>query len=126
MAEYVQDNHGIGPRQHGFVKGSSCLTNLVTFYDQVTNLMEVEKSVDIVYMNFNKTFDTVFHSILLEKLVTHSLSVSLARLRTGWMAGPKYLWLLELHPVDVQLPVRLPRAQLKPYLHSLSIIWMRR
>lgn len=54
------------------------------------------------------------------------VNVSLTGLRTGWMAGPKYLWLLELHPADVQLLVRLPRAQLKSYLHSLSIIWMRR
>jgi len=28
---YVQDNHGIRPSQHGFMKDRSCLTNLISF-----------------------------------------------------------------------------------------------
>ena len=34
LAKHVQDNQGIRPSQHGFMKGRSCLTNLVSFYDQ--------------------------------------------------------------------------------------------
>ena len=32
----VQDNQVIRPSQHRFMKGRSCLTNLISFYDQVT------------------------------------------------------------------------------------------
>ena len=40
------DNQGIGPSQHAFVKGRSCLTDLISFYDQVTYLVGERKAVD--------------------------------------------------------------------------------
>ena len=33
ITQHVQDNQGIRPSQHGFTKGGSCLTNLISFYD---------------------------------------------------------------------------------------------
>ena len=36
----VQDKKGIGPGQHGFMRGRSCLTSLSSFYDQVTHLVD--------------------------------------------------------------------------------------
>ena len=36
LTGHVKDNQGIRPSQHGFMKGRSCLTNLISFYDQVT------------------------------------------------------------------------------------------
>jgi len=37
---HVKDNQRIRPSQHGFMKGRSCLTNLISFYDQVTHLVD--------------------------------------------------------------------------------------
>ena len=64
IIQHVQDNHMIRPSQHGFMKGRSCLTNLISFYDRVTCLLEEGKAVDVVYFDFSKAFDTVSHSIL--------------------------------------------------------------
>ncbi|KAK4827462.1 hypothetical protein QYF61_018255 [Mycteria americana] len=69
---HVENNQGIKPSQHEFRKGRSCLTNLISFYDKVTCLVDEGKAVD-VYLDFSKAFDMVSHSILLEKLAAHGL-----------------------------------------------------
>jgi len=39
----------------------------------VTRLEDEGNAVDVVYLDFGRAFDTVPHSILLEKLATHGL-----------------------------------------------------
>ncbi|KAF1505046.1 hypothetical protein FQV18_0002366, partial [Eudyptula minor novaehollandiae] len=65
LTRHERDNQGIRPSQHGFMRGRSCLTNLISFYDQVTRLVDEGKAVDVVYLDFSKAFDTVSHGILL-------------------------------------------------------------
>jgi len=73
LTRHVKDNQGIRPSQHGFMKGRSCLTNLISFHDQVTHLVGDGKAVDVIYLDFSKGFDTVPHRMLLEKLAAHGL-----------------------------------------------------
>uniref|UniRef100_A0A8C3LJD3 Reverse transcriptase domain-containing protein n=1 Tax=Chrysolophus pictus TaxID=9089 RepID=A0A8C3LJD3_CHRPC len=81
ITRQVRDNRGIRPSQHGFTKGRSCLTNLISFYDLVTRLVDEGKAVDVVYLDFSKAFDTVSHSILLRKLAVRGLD----RYTLGWV-----------------------------------------
>ncbi|PKU47497.1 rna-directed dna polymerase from mobile element jockey-like [Limosa lapponica baueri] len=95
--ENVQDNH---VQSAWLMKGRFSLTNLISFYDKVTHLVDEGKAVDIVYVDFSKAFDTISHSIPLEKLAAHGLDGrTLHWVKTGWVAGPKELWRMKLNPV---------------------------
>ena len=74
IESHIMDNQGIRSSQHGFMKGRSCLTDLISFYDKMTQLLDEGEAVDIVYLDFQKAFDTVLHRILIEKLAAHVLN----------------------------------------------------
>ncbi|PKU42868.1 rna-directed dna polymerase from mobile element jockey-like [Limosa lapponica baueri] len=69
------------------MKGRSCLTNLISFYDHVTHLLDAGKAVDVVYLDFGKAFDTVPHSVLLEKLVNHGIDKCTLHWVKNWLDG---------------------------------------
>ena len=73
---------GFRPSQHGFVKCRSCLTNLISFYDQMSSLVDEGKAVDVVYLDFSEAFDTIFSRTLLEELAAWSMAWTGALLTT--------------------------------------------
>ncbi|KAK4831989.1 LOW QUALITY PROTEIN: hypothetical protein QYF61_020372 [Mycteria americana] len=77
----------IRPSQHEFMKGRSCLTNLISLYDKMTHLVDDGKAVDFVYLDFSKAFDSVSHSILLEKLAAHGLDGRTLHWVKNWLDG---------------------------------------
>lgn len=48
--------------------GKSCLTNLIPFWDNMALLVDVRRLV-----NVNKSFDSVHHNILSDKLIKYKL-----------------------------------------------------
>jgi len=87
LTRRVKGNQAIRPSQHEFMKGRSCLTDLISFYDQVTHLVDEGKAVDVVYLDSSKAFDTVPHSMLLEKLAAHGLDGCTLRWIKNWLNG---------------------------------------
>ncbi|KAK4829263.1 hypothetical protein QYF61_002655 [Mycteria americana] len=77
ITQHIQDKQVIRPSQHGFMKDGSCLTNLISFYNKVTQWMRERL----------KAFDTVSHSILLEKLAAHGLDGHTLHWVKDWMDG---------------------------------------
>ena len=69
------------------MKGRSCLTNLISFYDQVTHLVDEGKAVDVIYLDISKAFYTVSHSFLLEKLAAHGLDRCTHHWVKNWLNG---------------------------------------
>eukprot|EP00061_Rhincodon_typus_P015424 g43086.t1 len=57
IAEYVEVHGKIELSQHSFIKGKSCLTNLLKFFDKVTNKLDKGEPEDVIYLDFWKAFD---------------------------------------------------------------------
>ena len=87
ITQHVRDIRGIRPSQHRFRKGRSCLTNLISFYNWVTRLVDEGKAVDVVYLDFSKAFDMISHSILLGKLAARGLDRYTLLWVRNWLEG---------------------------------------
>ena len=101
ITRHVLGIQEIRPSQHRFMRCRLCLTNLITFYNWVTRLVDKGKAVDVVYLDFSKAFDTVSHSILLGKLAACDLDMYTLLWVRKWpegcaqwvvVNGVKYSW----------------------------------
>ena len=54
--------------QHGFISGRSVTSNLLTYHDFISMKIEAGSCVDAIYTDFKKAFDSVNHSLLIDKL----------------------------------------------------------
>ena len=54
--------------QHGFMKGGSCLSNLLICQDSIASIMDDGVPVDVIYLDFQKAFDKVPYDRLVKKL----------------------------------------------------------
>lgn len=75
--------------QHGFTKGKSCLTNLLSFLEDITKSVDDGKPVDVIYLDFSKAFDKVPHQRLIEKLKSHGIVNYVLNWIKDWLRGRK-------------------------------------
>ena len=61
-------SESITNKQHGFLSGRSCLSNLLEALDIIFDMIANGETVDIFYLDFQKAFDTVPHFRLFVKL----------------------------------------------------------
>ncbi len=68
VTNHLTANRLISSSQHGYIKGKSCVTNLLEFLEKATVLVNRGEAFDIVYLDFAKAFDKVSHKKLLKKM----------------------------------------------------------
>ncbi|CAM5138930.1 unnamed protein product [Eretmochelys imbricata] len=85
ILKHVEERKVIGNSQNGFTKGNSYLTNLIAFCDKITGSVDEGKAVDVLFLDFNKAFDTVSHSILSSKLKKYGLDEWTIRWIESWL-----------------------------------------
>ena len=73
----------INRNQHGFVSGRSTVTNLLECTQQWSEALQFRHSVDIIYLDFKKAFDSVAHNKLLTKLQCYGIHGNVV----GWLAN---------------------------------------
>ena len=66
IIDFVLQN--ISEVQFGFIKGRSCLSQLISSFSLIHNALDNKQVVDAVYLDFSKAFDSVSHQELLYKL----------------------------------------------------------
>ena len=69
VTQFLTERGYLNSSQHGFREGRSCLSALLSVYDDLMLMFtESSYSVDMIYLDFSKTFDKVDHGVLLHKL----------------------------------------------------------
>ena len=79
IVAFLNEGHIVSRKQHGFVKGRSCLTNLLEVFEHWTSCSDEGYGVDVVYLDYRKAFDTVPHQRLLTKLKGFGLGIGLMK-----------------------------------------------
>ena len=64
----------ISRHQHGFMTERSTVTNLASFSQFISEVVQDKGQVDVVYTDFTKAFDKVSHSLLIHKLYNFGFS----------------------------------------------------
>ena len=86
IVQHLEENKLINGSQHGFMKGKSCLTNLLEFFDNVTKNIDCENAMDIVYLDFSRAFDKAPLKRLLSKFEAHGISGKVLKWIENWLS----------------------------------------
>ena len=87
IVEHLMDNDLIYGSQHGFIPKRSCLTNLLEYFELISDSIDQGDAVDLVYLDFAKAFDKVSHHRLLVLLEAHSISGEILVWIKEWLSG---------------------------------------
>ena len=86
IVKYLEENKILNDSQHGFRNKRSCLTNLLDFFYEVFNSYDETRAVDIIYLDFQKAFDTVPHRRLISKVKAHGIAGNTLKWLTDWLS----------------------------------------
>ena len=68
ITEYCDKKKILTHEQHGFRSKHSTTSNLLELINELTSLMDIGHSVNVITVNFAKAFDSISHNKLLYKL----------------------------------------------------------
>ena len=73
IVKHLEENDLLSKKQHGFVKGRSTTTQLLSYLAECAEVVASGGVVDAIYFDFAKAFDTVPHQRLLSKLSSYGI-----------------------------------------------------
>ena len=51
---HLEENNLLTINQHGFRKGKSCITRLIETMEDLTRMIDENKSIGVIYLDFKK------------------------------------------------------------------------
>lgn len=82
---YNHIHDSVTPRQHGFMKGRSTVSNLCVITQDIAENIDSRTQTDVIYTDLTKAFDRLDHGILLQKLSAFGLSDQLVMLFRSYL-----------------------------------------
>lgn len=74
LVDHLISNNLISPAQHGFMTSRSTVTNMLHCINEWSSHVDQRGSVDVLYIDIAKAFDTVSHEKLMYKLEKYGIS----------------------------------------------------
>ena len=92
VCEHLQFNlkHVFKEEQHGFIQGKSVVTNLCQITNTIQSYLFKRSQYDVIYIDLAKAFDSVRHSVLLNKLNKVGLSPRYVKWFKSYLSGRRF------------------------------------
>ena len=89
LVDHMTRNNLFSEAQHGFIKGRSCVTQLLEFLEEITEAVDNGDEVDIIYLDFCKAFDKVPHKRLLKKIEGYGIKGQILKWIEAFLSNRK-------------------------------------
>jgi len=89
IMEHLVQNQQLRDSQHGFLRGRSCLSTLLTFLDRVTDCVDKGIDVDVIFLDLAKAFDKVPYTRRMNKVRAHGIQGLTGNWIENWLKGRK-------------------------------------
>lgn len=84
---HLINNNILRDEQYGFQKNKSCTSQLLNCINKWTKSIDSNKPVDVIYIDFQKAFDSVVHSKLLNVLSTYGIKNSVLKWLNSFLSN---------------------------------------
>ena len=74
LISHLLANNLLTDHQFGFIPGRSCTTQLLYVLDYFTKHLDKGELIDVIYLDFQKAFDSVPHQRLIQKLTSFGIN----------------------------------------------------
>ena len=89
MIAHMSQHNLINDTQHGFLPKRSCQTNLLLYLELLTSCIDKGLDIDVLYLDFAKTFNKVPHKRLLKKVQAHGVCGKVYSWIENWLMDKK-------------------------------------
>ena len=87
IMDHLLDQQILKSSQHGFMKNKSTVTNLLEFFEKITDIVDQGEAADVIYLDFSKAFDKVPAKRLIEKMKSCGINGNVLSWIEEWLTG---------------------------------------
>ena len=84
---FIESNNLLSSHQYGFRPGYSCTSQLIHLFHEWAKALDKRLSTDVIFLDFEKAFDSVPHDRLLLKLERFGITGSLLSWLSNFLQG---------------------------------------